>query len=73
MSKAECKSLAEKTADATAADIEDLFIEIKPSAGKKCERCWQYTESVGTIAGHETICSRCLENIEGDGEVRKFA
>ena len=73
VSKAECKSLAEKTADATPAEIEDLFIEIKPSAGKKCERCWQYTESVGTIAGHETICSRCLENIEGDGEVRKFA
>ncbi len=73
VSKAECKSLSEKSETAVAADVEGLFIDIKTSEAKKCERCWQYVPSVGTIAGHECVCARCVENIEGKGEVRHFA
>ncbi len=29
--------------------------------GKKCERCWNYSESVGINEEHPTICSRCTE------------
>lgn len=54
-------------------EIEGLAVKVSLSKANKCERCWHYVDSVGTIAGHETICSRCLENIEGKGEVRKFA
>ena len=25
---------------------------------------------VGTIKGHEAICQRCYENVEGNGEIR---
>ena len=28
---------------------------------------------VGSIAGHETICSRCVINIDGEGEKRNYA
>ncbi len=72
VSKATVLPLAEK-ADAVDADIAGLAIKVVASSARKCDRCWQYVDSVGTIAGHETLCSRCLENIEGKGEVRHFA
>ena len=48
-------------------------IEIAQSRGNKCERCWHRRPEVGTIAKHGTLCSRCVENIEGAGEIRIFA
>jgi isoleucyl-tRNA synthetase len=41
--------------------------------GIKCERCWHYTDDVGTDAAHPTICGRCVGNLTGTGETRKFA
>ena len=54
-------------------DIEDLTISVIKSENKKCERCWHSRPEVGTIKNHETLCSRCVENIEGGGEIRNFA
>ena len=48
-------------------------VEVIPSTDVKCERCWHYDVSVGTNIEHSTICNRCVENIVGNGEVRKFA
>uniref|UniRef100_A0A7C4UF22 Isoleucine--tRNA ligase n=1 Tax=candidate division WOR-3 bacterium TaxID=2052148 RepID=A0A7C4UF22_UNCW3 len=31
--------------------------------GKKCERCWVYSESVGNDAEHPTLCSKCSDVI----------
>ena len=42
------------------ADIENLFISVTACTDKKCERCWIYDASVGELAAHPTICSRCL-------------
>ncbi|MFA0414203.1 isoleucine--tRNA ligase [Vibrio renipiscarius] len=72
-SKASIKPLAEKTDAAKETDIEGLLVEVAASEGEKCDRCWHHTADVGTIAGHETICGRCVTNIDGEGEVRKFA
>jgi isoleucyl-tRNA synthetase len=33
------------------------------AAGKKCERCWQYCETVGQFADHPTICHRCHQAV----------
>jgi isoleucyl-tRNA synthetase len=41
--------------------------------GTKCERCWHYTDDVGTDAAHPTICGRCVSNLTGAGETRMFA
>ncbi|UOP01953.1 class I tRNA ligase family protein [Kingella potus] len=49
-----------------------LSVEVKVSGGKKCERCWHYTADIGTVAGHETICARCAENVEGRAESRNY-
>ncbi|WP_217514134.1 isoleucine--tRNA ligase [Vibrio metschnikovii] len=72
-SKAEVKSLSEKSALAQATEINGLWVEVSKVDAEKCERCWHHTDDVGTIAGHETICGRCVSNIDGDGEQRQFA
>ncbi|BFN32422.1 isoleucyl-tRNA synthetase [Vibrio harveyi] len=72
-SAAKVKSLSEKTDAAQATDIEGLFVEVAAAEGEKCDRCWHHTPDVGTIEGHEKICGRCVSNVDGEGEVRKFA
>lgn len=72
-SAATVKPLGEKTDAAQATDIEGLFVEVAAAEGEKCDRCWHHTPDVGTIEGHEKICGRCVSNVEGEGEVRKFA
>ncbi|EKM15600.1 isoleucine--tRNA ligase [Vibrio harveyi] len=72
-SAAKVKSLSENTDAAQATDIEGLFVEVAAAEGEKCDRCWHHTSDVGTIEGHEKICGRCVSNVDGEGEVRKFA
>ncbi|WP_045460705.1 isoleucine--tRNA ligase [Vibrio hyugaensis] len=72
-SAAKVKPLSEKTDAAQTTDIEGLFVEVTAAEGEKCDRCWHHTPDVGTIEGHEKICSRCVSNVDGEGEVRKFA
>lgn len=49
---------------------DELRAEVRASDAPKCDRCWHYTPSVGTVAQHETICARCADNIDGKGETR---
>lgn len=72
-SKADVKLLSEKSALAQATEINGLWVEVNKVDAEKCERCWHHTDDVGKIAGHETICGRCVSNIDGDGEQRQFA
>ena len=44
-------------------EIPGLFIGVSRAKGAKCERCWNYSETVGMDALHPTICARCLNNI----------
>ena len=50
-------------------------IQIFPTASShtKCERCWHYRADVGSDADHPTICGRCVSNLYGSGEARKYA
>ncbi len=50
-----------------------LDIQVKPSAHAKCERCWHYRADVGAEAAHPTLCARCVANLYGSGEPRRFA
>ncbi|MBY0345232.1 MAG: class I tRNA ligase family protein, partial [Neisseriaceae bacterium] len=44
-------------------------IEVSVAEGEKCERCWHYAPlKLDSI--HPTLCSRCVSNIDGDGETR---
>ena len=52
---------------------DELYAEVRATQLPKCERCWHYTQTVGTVAGYETICARCADNIDGKGEERNYA
>ncbi|TXH88300.1 MAG: isoleucine--tRNA ligase [Rhodoferax sp.] len=50
-----------------------LTVRVVISNGTKCERCWHYTQDIGNHAAHPTLCGRCVSNLDGAGETRKFA
>ncbi|MDP2805643.1 MAG: class I tRNA ligase family protein, partial [Gallionellaceae bacterium] len=46
---------------------------VAPSTHTKCDRCWHYREEVGGDAAHPTLCGRCVSNLYGTGEARRYA
>ena len=70
---------AEALSGATPAAIESasgrvpIHFRVRPSALKKCIRCWHHRPDVGAQPAHPELCGRCVTNVEGPGEKRKFA
>jgi isoleucyl-tRNA synthetase len=46
-------------------DEKEVRAEVLRAEGKKCERCWNYDVTVGHHKDHQTICTRCVEAIQG--------
>ncbi|MEM9004878.1 MAG: isoleucine--tRNA ligase [Cyanobacteria bacterium P01_F01_bin.86] len=42
-------------------EADDLGVGVVDAAGKKCDRCWNYSTHIGESADHPTICERCVE------------
>ena len=68
------------TSDATLVRCEGLGaggelvkVDIRASDAAKCVRCWHRRRDVGSDIRHPELCSRCVENVEGAGETRRFA
>ena len=72
-SQATLAPLAEAGEQAVATEVPGLKLQIVKSDAAKCARCWHLRADVGSHAAHPDICGRCVENIEGAGEVRKHA
>ena len=53
-------------------DKDIVAIDVSATEKEKCIRCWHHREDVGSNPDHPEICGRCVENVEGDGEVRRF-
>jgi isoleucyl-tRNA synthetase len=51
-------------ARASETDIPGLKIRIERALGRKCERCWNYSEQVGKDNRYPTVCERCSEALE---------
>jgi isoleucyl-tRNA synthetase len=60
-------------ASVTVEEGAELSATVAVDQGSKCERCWHYTDDVGTDPQHPTICGRCALNIDGAGEQRLYA
>ncbi|WP_127170700.1 isoleucine--tRNA ligase [Xanthomonas euvesicatoria] len=56
----------------TAASTDDIFVSAQPTTKAKCVRCWHHHASVGSDPRHPELCSRCVSNIEGPGEQRRW-
>jgi isoleucyl-tRNA synthetase len=52
---------------------EPFAIVVTPSRYSKCERCWHWRADVGCDAAHPGLCGRCVANLFGAGEPRRYA
>jgi isoleucyl-tRNA synthetase len=61
----------------------DVALEALPGAGEiqvrafatakpKCVRCWHHRADVGSVQAHPQLCARCVGNIEGRQEDRRW-
>lgn len=65
--------LEHRPADAHDTELPGLAVTVTPSAHAKCTRCWHHRADVGAHPEHPDLCGRCVTNIAGDGENRRFA
>lgn len=72
-STASLASLSSAPADAVTTEVAGLKLKVVKSTHAKCARCWHHREDVGVNPAHAEICGRCVDNIEGAGEVRHYA
>lgn len=42
-------------------DVDGLSVTINKADGEKCERCWKYSDTVGSSAEHPTLCACCAD------------
>jgi isoleucyl-tRNA synthetase len=52
---------------------EEESVVVRPSRNLKCARCWHWRADVGADPKHPEICGRCVSNLFGAGEPRRFA
>ena len=50
-----------------------FWVSVDASSAAKCVRCWHKREDVGQSDRHPQLCARCVTNIDGPGEPRRFA
>lgn len=43
-----------------------VWIGVSRAAGSKCERCWNYSEKVGSFSEHPTLCNRCYDIVAAE-------
>ena len=58
-------------APAYESQLPGLKVRIEKATGRKCARCWNYSERVGEDADYPTVCERCsaaLKEIEASGQ-----
>ena len=74
-SEARVAGLEGAPADAERITLDDgeIALVVTPSEHEKCVRCWHYRADVGSNPEHPELCVRCIENVAGQGEVRRIA
>ena len=60
--------------DAVLTELEgaDVWVSATVSEAAKCVRCWHRRDDVGSHADHPELCGRCVGNVEGPGENRRW-
>jgi isoleucyl-tRNA synthetase len=46
-----------------------VTVGVIKAEGKKCDRCWYYSDSVGDDHDHPDVCPRCADAVKTDGYV----
>ncbi len=72
-SQARVLATEDPAAHGVPASEQGVWLEVTPSAQPKCVRCWHLRADVGSDPQHPELCARCVVNVEGPGEERRFA
>jgi len=72
-SAARCLPAAERGDAAEPTEVAGLWVTARATGHAKCVRCWHHRADVGSHAGHPDLCGRCVTNVDGPGESRRFA
>jgi isoleucyl-tRNA synthetase len=72
-SAATFKSLGEAPAELEDTAVSGLKVQVLASEYGKCARCWHHQPDVGSHSEHPELCGRCVTNVDGEGEVRRYA
>lgn len=59
--------------DAVATELDGVKLKVSASTHEKCVRCWHQRYDVGKHPDHPGLCGRCVENVIGNGEIRRYA
>jgi len=51
---------------------QEIVVEAAATAKTKCVRCWHHRGDVGSVAAHPQLCGRCVVNVDGEGEDRRW-
>ncbi len=41
-----------------------VSVSVRKAEGSKCERCWNYSETVGSDSTHPTLCAHCIGKLK---------
>ena len=55
--------LTDTPGEAKKVDTSSLWISVEKASGEKCNRCWNYSNSVGSDKEFKDICQRCVNVI----------
>jgi isoleucyl-tRNA synthetase len=72
-SDAQVYAMEEKPNTLEMDEVLGLAVQVKASPYNKCVRCWHHREDVGKYSDHPELCGRCVQNVVGSGELRRFS
>ena len=66
--------LTDRPDDAAKVELDgaEVWVSASVSSALKCVRCWHRRDDVGSHAEHPELCGRCIGNIEGPAENRRW-
>ena len=71
-SRATVENIKKAPDDAVHTTLTGLKLKVSASQHKKCVRCWHRRAEVGKNAKHPELCERCVTNVDGKGEERRY-
>lgn len=71
-SEATVHPITASSAEINPSGYDGLAIVVKASEHQKCARCWHRRADVGQNKEHPELCLRCVGNISGQDEMRRY-
>lgn len=71
-SQAKVEMESKRPKEAVETGVSGLWLEVRSTQQEKCVRCWHHREDVNKDRDFPGLCGRCVENVEGIGEIRQY-